>query len=72
MVYTTKYTKGAKPEQKRVGKFAKGGPVRGTNIPASRIYGKEDLKRLEEQRGREEYDRDAMNRLAKQAAEEDE
>lgn len=68
MVYTTKYCKTA---TKAVKKYAKGGPVRGTNIPASRLYDKNQLKQLEEQRGKEEYDRDAMNRLAKQAAEED-
>lgn len=71
MVYTTKYTKGAKPEKKSVRKFSNGGKVPNTNIPASRIYGKEDLKRLEAQRGKEEYDREGMNRLAKQAADEE-
>lgn len=70
MVYTTKYSKNAGPE-KKVRKYNKGGMVPGTNIPANRIYGKEDLKRLEEGRGKEEYDREGMNRLAKQAAEED-
>ena len=68
MVYTTKYSKNA---PKTVKKFSKGGKVPGTNIPASRIYGKEDLKRLEEQRGREDYDREGMNRLAKEAADEE-
>lgn len=70
MVYTTKYCKTQSKEKVR--KYKNGGMVQGTNIPASRIYGKEDLKRLEAQRGKEEYDREGMARLAKQAAEEDE
>ena len=70
MVYTTKYSKN-QPKKAKVQKFNNCGTVRGKNIPASRIYGKEDLKRLDAGRGKEEYDREGMNRLAKQAAEEE-
>lgn len=69
-MYTTKYCKSG--SKKSVRKYNNGGKVPGTNIPASRIYSKDQLKKLEEQRGREEYDREGMNRLAKQAAEDDE